>query len=509
MLESKTSAAKIRSDELENVADLAAYWGVKLATKPVCIGHDSPAEFLREQIIDRPPISLWQGARGVGKSFISGLGAWMDSLAYDNHGTRILGGSKDQSAQAYEAMRYFDRTRPYQSPVVLTKTRASFVTGSEVTMLASSETAVRGPHVARLRLDEVDEIPVDRRESAMGMCMSIDSVPASVVMTSTWHRVGGPMAELMERGQNGEFPVHTVCIFDVLERCPDERSGENLERCPECPLLDHCHSDRDSHPSGLPKAKRASGHYGIDSLIQKIKSVSSRVFASDYLCDGPRAAGSWFTNWSERNVSPEADLDTSLPIHVAVDSGVFTAAVFFQARHQKTRDGSPEITVFDEYLTEGLTAESNAIAINAKCAERFPGLRRVISTDPAGGARNPVGPTVLAEYERAGLRGEGGFRHWPCFAGSVTAGLTTLENLVRSADGGVHLKVHPRCVRLIAAMKSYARAKRAGQWQDYPQDPQHPHEDLVDALRGGVAVELPQGRKPQPNFYQVKAGRLF
>ena len=73
--------------------------------------------------------------------------------------------------------------------------------------MAASPTSVRGPHVPSLKLDEIDEIESDIRESAMGMAMEKHGCRSSVLMTSTWHRVAGPMAELMERGRNGAFPV--------------------------------------------------------------------------------------------------------------------------------------------------------------------------------------------------------------------------------------------------------------------------------------------------------------
>ncbi len=42
------------------------------------------------------------------------------------------------------------------------------------------------------------------------------------------------------------------------------------------------------------------------------------------------------------------------------------------------------------------------------------------------------------------------------------------------------------------------RAKRGGQWADFPEDPQHPHEDVMDALRGVLfarfGAPLPNGR---------------
>ena len=117
-----------------------------------------------------------------------------------------------------------------------------------VEILAASPTSVRGPHVPSLKLDEVDEIDTDIRESAMGMCMGRkadrkkkrEKLDGSVIMTSTCHRVNGPMARLIEQAEAGAFPLYTMCAFEVLERCPEERSGPKLDsgyaKCPECSL---------------------------------------------------------------------------------------------------------------------------------------------------------------------------------------------------------------------------------------------------------------------------------
>src|SRR5437763_12469746 len=144
----------------------------------------------------------------------------------------------------------------------LLKGEAVYRNGSDVAILAASSTSVRGPHVPSLKLDEVDEIAPELREAAMGMCIERHGSSASVVMTSTWHRVNGPMAGLMEQALAGEFRLYSFCAFEVLERCPASRSGAALERCPGCPLFRYCHDVSDGGP---PKAKRSNGHYSIDA----------------------------------------------------------------------------------------------------------------------------------------------------------------------------------------------------------------------------------------------------
>ena len=463
----------------------------------VCPGHNGPADSLAAWLYDRPPLSLTVGPRGGGKSFTAGLATHLDSQRYDRHGTKVLGGSLAQSRQIHDALKAFDRVRP-GAFLSITRESAIYHTGSVVDILAASPKSVRGPHVATLRLDEVDEITEDLRESALGMCMAKDGVSACIAMTSTWHRVGGPMAGLIDQAEAGAFPLYRFCLFEILESCPEARSGPGLERCPDCPLQRWCHAT-----DGPPRAKRSGGHYSIDSALQKVAGCSLRVFEADYLCLGPRADGVWFPAFGEAtHVSTAAEYDPRLPVLLAIDNGVFTGAVFLQVAG---KDGpAPEVHVFADYLTESQTAAANAAGLIELAGKVCCSVIHRVVTDPAGGARNAVGPTVIAEYERAGLRP---MERWPL--GSVADGLALVDSFVTPASGPPRLLVHPRCTATIRALRSYRRAKRAGQWQEYPEDPQHPSEDLVDAIRGGLRSLWPAGRTPDPGFRQMQASRVI
>ncbi len=501
----RTLQGNLRTRHLRNF--IRRTTGVEIADTPVCRGHHTPWEFFQEIYYKRPSLALILGPRGGGKSFLTALETHVQSLWMPNHATRILGGSLSQSEQVYQALRDIVRGSEDEREVLkLLKEGAHYRNGSEVKILAASSTSVRGPHVPSLKLDEVDEIDPDCRESAMGMCMNRNGIPASVIMSSTWHRIGGPMSLLMERAQGGEFPLYSFCVFEILERCPDERSGANLEKCPECPLVRWCHEDRGSDPLGRPKAKRSRGHYAIDALIQKIRATSLRTFESDYLCRGPRADGLWFPAFdAASSVTEEAEFDPTLPVHLALDPGVVTGAVFFQIKPRRTPEGTiEEVRVFADYLGENKPAEQNGRDIVEVARTHCLGRINTSWIDPNGGSRTPIGPTVLGELERGGLRS---LKPWP--RGSVADSLALVESLVQPADGEPRLRLHPRCVVTIQALQNYRRAKRGGQWQDYPEDPQHPHEDLVDALRGGLRACFPEGRRPQASLPRIPARQVF
>jgi len=486
-----------------------AFTGIQIARTPVCRGHQPPFTPFCNWFFDNPSLALLLGPRGGGKSFLSALDTHLKSRWNPRYATRVLGGSRAQSQQVYEALRkaVWDGHGPlgadHDAIKRLLKQSAVYRNGSEVEILACSPTSVRGPHVPGLKLDEVDEIDADLRESAMGMNVTDlgRGHRASCLMTSTWHRLGGPMSGLLEQGRKRKFPLAEFCIFEVLERCPEERSGAHLEKCPECVLQKWCHADKEEH-AGVPKAKRSSGHYAIDALIQKVIATSPRIFEADYLCTGPRADGIWFKSFTQaRHVTEKAEYHPGAPVHLAVDSGVWTGAVWFQLG--VTSQGRVQCIVFADYLSESVPAFQVAQQILDVARVRCNGKLDVRTTDPAGGARNPVGPTVLGEYLRAGLP----IDRWP--RGPVADSLALVESLVESADGVAGLFVHPRCTWLIKAFAHYARAKRAGQWMDYPEDPQHPHEDLIDALRGGLRKQFPHGNAPEAKLVgTTRAGIL-
>ncbi len=493
------------------------FTGLHIPDCSVCDGHQSPWDIFRAIHLDRPSVALVLGSRGSGKSFLSALDTHLTSRWDPKHGTRILGGSKQQSTQIYEALRSIATEHEGKhgndaaAIASLRKERAVYANGSKVEILAASSRSVRGPHVPSLKLDEVDEIDTDIREAAMGMCMGRlkrkrdkrDAMTASVLMTSTCHRVNGPMAKLIERAARGEFPCFTMCAFEVLERCPEERSGKHNELCPACPLFRYCHDVADGV---RPKAKRSNGYYPIESLIQKFRTTSTRVFEADYLCKLSSSDAAWFPTFKPAtHVSEAAAYCSGQDVHLAIDSGVFTGAVFFQIAKVATDAGSvDQVRVFADFLSEGEGAESNGRKLRDLSLLWCGGNRQFMTTDPAGKSRTAIGPTVLAEYARAGLYP----KPWPIC--KVSDSLALLDSFINPADKTIpQLLVHPRCERTIEALQCYRRAKRGGQLLDEPADPQHPYEDLVDALRGGLKAHYPNGRIPTPKPMNRVLARSF
>jgi phage terminase large subunit-like protein len=212
--------------------------------------------------------------------------------------------------------------------------------------------------------------------------------------------------------------------------------------------------------------------------------------------------GAWFARFDPaRHVSAEAEYDYRFRVHLAIDCGVsrHVGAVFFQVR--EVGPDKHRVTVFGDYYAEGRFSEANARAIKAR-SDELPSFGRldVVRLDPASSARTGVGPAAYGEFER--IFGTRVTARWPQHP--VLDGLDQLEILLDS--GG--LLIHPRCTHLKSAFQNYARAHCGGEWLDEPADPQHPHEDLIDALRGGVRDRFPEGRPEAGQFRMVHASRV-
>jgi phage terminase large subunit-like protein len=214
--------------------------------------------------------------------------------------------------------------------------------------------------------------------------------------------------------------------------------------------------------------------------------------------------GLWFDRFDPaKHVTDAAEYDPRFPVYLAIDCGVsrHVAAVWFQVRGINPVER--RVTVFGEFHDEGLYSAAAAKAIWA-CGGALPsqGRSETVRLDPASTARTGIGPTAYVEFER--IFGPRSLGRWP--GHRVTDGLDQLEVLL---DKGL-LLIHPRCTKLKAAFQNYTRKRTGhGDWLDEPEDPQHPHEDLMDALRGGVRDRFPEGRVEQPELRSIHVGKLW
>ena len=83
--------------------------------------------------------------------------------------------------------------------------------------LTASQTAVRGAHLTRLLLDEIDEMKLPILEAAQGQPMDRDGVRAQTVMSSTHQYPDGPVTAMRRRAADLDWPVSQWCYRETLE----------------------------------------------------------------------------------------------------------------------------------------------------------------------------------------------------------------------------------------------------------------------------------------------------
>lgn len=220
--------------------------------------------------------------------------------------------------------------------------------------------------------------------------------------------------------------------------------------------------------------------------------------------------GAWFLLFDPKwHVTEEAEFDWHLPVHCPIDAGTsrHTGAVFFQ--HQELDNNRCRINVFGDYYAKDLYSLVNAEAIrdtvHGLTITNYHPMGRcdVVRLDPAAGAKSGVGPAAKSEYEKVfGAHRTG---YWPRHR--VHDGLDMLELMLGtpptddSPGRQTEILIHPRCKHLIAAFNGYDRKQlKGGEFDTEPRDPNHPHEDLMDALRGGIRNIYPSGRKIEPKL---------
>ena len=205
-------------DEL--LAFVEATFGVHVPAVACCADHQSPAQAFCDAYFARHPVALWVGSRGfAGKTTLLGLLALTEAITLGVDVT-ILGGSGQQSERVLEVM-----TRMWNAPHAprhLLETapalrRTRFVWGNTVIALPASQTAVRGPHPERLRVDEADEIDFPVLEAAQGQPMDRGGVRAHTVMSSTHQYADGTMTALLRRAAGQGWPTYTWCWRETLE----------------------------------------------------------------------------------------------------------------------------------------------------------------------------------------------------------------------------------------------------------------------------------------------------
>ena len=93
-----------RGSTEEMMAWITANMGVRLPLKPVCPGHDAPAEYLWHALFGDRDSVVWAN-RGGGKTFLAAVACVTEQLMSPGTRTAVIGGSQVQSDRLIDSAR--------------------------------------------------------------------------------------------------------------------------------------------------------------------------------------------------------------------------------------------------------------------------------------------------------------------------------------------------------------------------------------------------------------------
>ncbi len=485
------------------------YCGIRVATTGVCAGHDAPMAYLAGAYFEPARDMVVWAPRGGGKTRLGAVATLLDLLHKPGCEVRILGGSLEQSLKMWGHLEEdVDRVAGKMLKGKMTGRRVALTNGSKAAVLTQSQRAVRGVRVQKLRCDEVecfdplvweaaqlvtrsgrselqrgksgrDEWGVmsekkaggrrTRRGSGAGKVVAheVKVIAGVVEAVSTWHLVGGVMERAIESAGASGVRVVRWCLMEVLERCPAERE------CATCPLWDDC--------GGRAKTL-CDGFVSIDDAIAMKRRVSRETWEAEMLCRRPTRRGCVFPGFDESaHVRDESAVGSgqsagksgqsaegeSGEMWLALDFGFANPFVCLWIWSEEGSEGRS--FVVDEYVQPMRTMLEHVEQIEAR---RWGAVKKV-ACDPAGAGRNDQ----TAESNVQVLRGRGYQVRYR--KSLIVEGLEMVRTALRPASGHSRLFIHPRCVRLIKAMKAYRYPEGGGELP--VKDGEHDH--LIDALR--------------------------
>lgn len=404
-------------------------------------GSAAPLSYLAHAFFDgqvpdedpaQPDCVVW-ACRGGGKTFLGAVATVLDMLYKPGIQIRILGGSLDQSRRMHEHLRALF-TRDWLRELVdgrILDRRIRLKSGSQVELLAQSETSVRGVRIQKLRCDEVELFDRPVWAAAQLVTRSLQCgdvhVPGTVECLSTMNRPYGLMRDVVREAEEGTRTLFRWGVLGVLERCGNEHD------CDTCPLYVECR--------GEAKGAQFSGHITVSDAIRLKARVTLASWEAEMLCLRPSTSNSVLPEFDVKTHVREAPADQRGWTYIGgMDPGYRALAVILWAG----LDPAGRLWILNERAESGRLLDEHIEALR----RTLPRLAW-LGIDPAGKqASSQTGQCDIERLRRAGIpiRTRGS---------AIREGLELIRARLRAASGEVRLFVAPRCETLIRSMEQY------------------------------------------------------
>ena len=458
-----------------------AFYGLRFPTNGVCHGHTAPGVVWWKHFNDEVFDSIIIGSRESGKT----IGyATIDHQQMFFNGDEIanVGAVDAQAKKCYSYIQGFCNLKHFRGymkkPPMLSLSELK--NGGMVEVMPATMNRVNSPHPRIANADEVELMPVRVMNEMVSMpkrmrgCDSKDRPPA-IRYTSSRKKAYGPLEELLKVAKHRGLEVFTFCVFEVAEKCPEERH-QNGDGCRSgCPLAVDCLYQRPmpdgtlAYEPGPGRAAYANGWMRIDDIIRQKKITDALVWESQWLSKKPLATGLVYPTF-DMDVHVLAndiyDWNPALPVFAGQDFGYTAPGCVLYAQMLPTQ----ELIIFaEDYTALRITP------VWAQCVKATPWFRNLkwVAGDPAAAdgratMQDAGVPMLMANNE-------------------IDRGLSRVRYLLAPPERDrPMLYVSERCVNFISEIQSYHHPD-VKEKHNPDEEPESVNDHSMDALRYLVA----------------------
>lgn len=481
---------KLRVDGPQTDDELHA-WVVKnlnvdVPRVAVCEDHTAPFQFLADLYFERVGSALALANRGGAKTFIVAILHFVNSTFKPGCESLSFGATLGQGNRCYSNIESWCYVRDVETgrktdviqdfiDGVPTKGKTKWKTGSEVEVVAGTETAVNGPHPMKAHADEIELMDDGTWNESRGMAVAKKAtgplpefmahfngiIPPQDIVTSTRKSMRGRMQELLEeinedirQGNIPQFTLYVWCIWETVAevaecRCvvKEVREARLKEVGKPVDMLCQCHRVvkgrmKDGSPRTLEKvcqgkAFKGRGWKPYVDLIQTFKRNTPGTWTLQHECREAIDEDNYIQNWDLdtfgiRNYEPRPEYGR---IYQGIDWGGTNphAVLWFQYL-------TAEVPCFDFnyepiYLNAGIYVLFKEIYVagidTAKLADRVKGIETAYRAQYGyqwkvhGRFMDPQGKGDRILFKRKGMGGA-----WPVVTRNKEKMIAIVQNLV-------------------------------------------------------------------------------
>lgn len=473
--------------------------GVRLGEVAVCPGHSAPIDFVFDLFAHRVDEALVLASRTAGKTLGLALLHVANGYWKAGHTTTHFGSVENQARRAYAHFKRLLESAEVKPWAPDPGTRhTDWLNGSSIEILPGTENQTQGPHTHLVSWDELESGERQPYENARGIPEADpEGHVGQFVTTSTRQKAGGLMQQALDAAPERGARIYTFCVWETIrgEAIPaacDHSPADHVNRDDEEAY--YCPQPLARYAVGIP-TERADGWRPLRDVMATYRRMARDTFETQVLNLRPDAGALILPNWSESNVSVDAEYvpglrdDVLLAYDVGYNDPTYLGlmqirggrAFLFdevsgqhQVERHWIREAVRRVTLLPDYVGPSYEDWEEIWMGRRPFPRPWPRPWLHATGDPAAGH-------MREELSAHGI----GYSPATTVRHELVVGLQVLRSAV-ATDGAIRLWVHPRCSLFIAAAGKYeARELPDGSYAEVPspEPSNHRWSHPLDAVR--------------------------